>query len=740
MTTMTATKNKPVRVVRRDGVAAIVLNNPPVNALGREVRAALLDALRQVRDDDRVKAAALTGAGKTFCAGADIREFASPPSPPLLPEVAALMDEINKPLAAVIRGAALGGGLELALCCHYRAAFPDAKLGLPEVNLGVIPGAGGTQRLPRLVGAEVALEMIPAGKIVDAQKALALGIVDRVFPKAPTGTREFPESPEPESPESPGFPESPKSEQSESPEEVALQFAQELSDSHSPVRRVSEMPVAEYDPDIFARRRAQLTKRDPGAFAPFRCADAVECAATLPFAEGVKREREMFLACLKTPQRAGLVHAFFAEKRAVKIVGAKRKSGAGETDKEREVKTAAVIGGGRMGAGIAWCLAAAGIPVRMLEASPEALSAGLARARAFGTDAVRRGRMRESDAAKRGEMISGASDFGELSAADLAIEAATEDLDLKRDIFAELNRARKPDAIVATNTSSLDINEMAAFVSRPENFVGMHFFNPAPAMKLLEIARARTTSDATATAAMRVGKTLGKIPVAVGACRGFAGNRMAFAYGREAEFLAEEGAAPEQVDRVLREFGMAMGPLETRDLAGIDNGWNIRRDLWRDLPPDFPRPGALDALYRAGRFGRKSGAGYYRYDSAGGAPLPDPETTRILEEVAAARGIVRRPPDDDEILARCLFALVNEGAKILEEKIAARAGDLDVINIRGFGFPARRGGPMFWADGEGLPQILSRVRAFHQARGAWWTPAPLLIRLAESGGKFSESD
>ena len=693
---MTAEKS-PVKLVRRGEAALIVLDSPPVNALGREVRAALLDALRAFRADDRMKIAALTGAGRNFCAGADIREFSAPPTAPFLPEAAALMDEIEKPLAALIHGAALGGGMELALCCHYRAALPGAKLGLPEVGLGVMPGAGGTQRLPRLIGAGDALEMISAGKIVDAKRALALGIVDRLL--------------------EPGDPES-----------AALAFARILLEENAPVRRVSEMRVADCNPDIFARVRARLKKRDAGAFAPFRCADAVEYATTLPFAEGLKKEREMFLACLKTPQRAGLVHAFFAEKRAVKGAG---KGGAA-------VKSAAVAGGGQMGAGIAWCFAAAGIPVKMLEANPKALAAGMARARAFCEGAVRRGRMRETDAARRMNLISGAESYDELSGADLAIEAVPEDMDLKREVLRGMDRACKPEAILATNTSSLDINALSDFVSRPQNFAGAHFFNPAPAMRLLEAARAKSTSDATMETLTQTARALGKIPVTVGACPGFVGNRMAFAYGREAELLLEEGASPRQVDAVLRKFGMAMGPLETRDLAGVDNGWNIRKLLWRDLPPAFPRPRVLDALYRAGRMGRKSGAGYYRHDPDGAHP--DPEVLRIVEEVSAARGIARRRVDDDEILARCLCALVNEGAKILEEKIAARAGDIDVVHIRGFGFPARRGGPMFWADGEGLEKILAQVRAFHQSLGAWWTPSPLLIRLGESGGKFSQLD
>ena len=702
-TTRAAKKSgAPVRILRRGAVALIVLENPPVNALGREVRAALLAALREFRADDRAKIAALTGAGKTFCAGADIREFSAPPAAPFLPEIAALMDEMEKPLAALIHGAALGGGLELALCCHYRAILPGAKVGLPEVRLGVIPGAGGTQRLPRLIGAEPALEMISAGRIADSERALSLGIADRML--------------EPDSPES-----------------AAHSFAHSLLMESAPVRRVSEMPVAECDPDVFARRRAQLKKRDAGAFAPFRCVDAVECAATLPFAAGLKREREMFLECLRTPQRAGLAHAFFAEKRATR---ATKTDAAGAGAEAREIKSAAVVGGGRMGAGIAVCFAAAGIPVRMAEANPAALRAGLERARLFCEGAVRRGRLSEHEAARRTALISGAADYDELGGADLAVEAATEDLDLKRRIFRKLDRACKPEAILATNTSSLDIHLLSEVVSRPENFAGTHFFNPAPVMKLLEVARTSATSDATMAALLRLGRRLGKVAVAVGACPGFVGNRMSFAYGREAEFLLEEGATPERVDGVLREFGMAMGPLETRDLAGIDNGWNIRRLLWRDLPPEFRRPRALDALYRAGRTGRAGGAGYYRYDSADGAAVSDPETRRILEAVSAARGMARRAVGEEEILQRCLCALVNEGAKILEEGIAPRAGDVDVVQIHGFGFPARRGGPMFWADREGLPKILNRIRAFHESLGAWWVPSPLLVRLAESGGSF----
>ena len=692
-------RGAPVRVSRRGAVAVVALDSPPVNALSRTVRAALLRALLEFRDDDSAKIAALTGVGKAFCAGADIREFSSAPSAPSLPEIAALMDEMEKPLAALLHGAALGGGLELALCCHYRAILPGAKAGLPEVRLGVIPGAGGTQRLPRLIGAEAALEMISAGKVADAERALALGLADKML--------------EPDAPEA-----------------AAYSFAHSLLMEGAPVRRVSESRAAECDAEVFARRRARLKKRDAGAFAPFRCVDAVECATTLPFAEGLRREREMFLECLKTPQRAGLVHAFFAEKRATKT------KTAGAKAKVQEIKSAAVAGGGRMGAGIALCFAAAGIPTRITESNPAALRAGLERARMFCEEAVRRGRLDEADMAGRLAPISGAADYDELGGADLVIEAVTEDLDLKREVFRSLDAACKPGAILATNTSSLDINALSEVVSRPERFAGAHFFNPAPVMRLLEVARARETSEATMSSLLALGRRLGKVAVAVGACPGFVGNRMSFAYGREAEFLLEEGATPERVDGVMRGFGMAMGPLETRDLAGIDNGWNIRGLLWRDLPAEFRRPRVLEALHRAKRLGRESGAGYYRYDGPGGEAASDPAALRIVEEVSAAAGIVRREIGEEEILRRCLCALVNEGAKVLEEGVAARAGDIDVVHVHGFGFPARRGGPMFWAEREGLKKILGQVREFHESLGAWWAPSPLLVRLAESGGSF----
>lgn len=689
----------PARLVRHDDIALIVLDAPPVNALGRSMRAALCAAIEMYQTDDGLKIAVLVGAGKNFSAGADIGEFSAPPSPPLLPDLIAQMDAIDKPLAAMMHGAALGGGLELALGCHYRAVFSGAKLGLPEVNLGIIPGAGGTQRLPRLIGTEAALDMIPTGKVIDAERALALGLIEQIAEAA-------------------------------SAEAAALAFARDLLTRQAPVRRVSALPNPDLPDEASAGCRARLTKRDPDAFAPFRALEAVAHAARLPFDEGLKQERAMFLDCLQTPQRAGLVHAFFAEKRATKAAG----STGGVA-----IEHTAVVGGGRMGAGIAWCFAAAGMPVKILEADPAALEAALTRARGFAEQAVRRGRMREAEALRHAGLIEGATDYAALADADLIIEAVTEDMSIKRSVFGELSRVCKPDAILATNTSSLDLNELANCVASPENFAGMHFFNPAPAMKLLEVASTPATSQAVPGALIRVGRRLGKIPVAVGGSPGFVGNRMAFAYGREAELLLEEGAEPEQVDRVMRGFGMAMGPLETRDLAGIDNGWNIRRLLWRDLPPAFPRPRVLDALHQAKRMGRACGAGYYRYPAEGG-PLPDPETARLLEQVRAQRGITARKVTDDEILMRCLCALVNEGAQILEEGIAARPGDIDTIFIRGFGFPARRGGPMFWADGEGLGRILERVRDFHRSFGAWWTPAPLLVKLGETGGTFAPPD
>lgn len=669
------------------------------------MRAALLDALRGFRDDASARIAVLAGAGKVFCAGADVREFSAPPSSPALPEVAVLLDELTKPTAALLHGAALGGGLELALCCHHRAALPGTTLGLPEVKLGVIPGCGGTQRLPRLIGLEAALELIPAGKTVAAERALELGVVDRLLPTD-------------------------SSDSSAGLEDAAFAFAAALLAEDAAVRRVSAMPAPVGDAESLARCRARLAKRDAGANAPFRAVDAIENAATLSFAEGLRRERAMFLACLQTAERAGLVHNFFAEKRALKAA-------ATAADGAAEIKSAAVVGGGRMGAGIAWCLAAAGIRVKLLEANPTALAAGLARARDCATAAVRRGRLSEAEAARRAALIAGAESYDELGEVDLALEAVTEDLDLKLEVFRRLDGVCRPGTILATNTSSLDLEALAEAAARPEFFAGAHFFNPAPAMKLLEVARARATSPATLAMLLRLGRRLGKIPVTVGACPGLAGNRMAFAYGREAELLAEEGAAPEQVDGALRKFGMAMGPLETRDLAGVDNGWNIRRLWWRDLPPEYPRPRTLDGLYRAGRLGRKSGAGYYRYESPDGPPRSDPAALRIIEQAAAARGAARRRVDDDEIVARCLCALVNEGAKILGEGMAAGAGDLDMIMTRGFGFPARRGGPMFWADAAGLPDILAQVRAFQRTLGAWWTPAPLLARLGENGGTFA---
>ncbi|HYG91366.1 MAG TPA: 3-hydroxyacyl-CoA dehydrogenase NAD-binding domain-containing protein [Azospirillum sp.] len=693
-----------VQYARMGRTGVITVDYPPVNALGIDVRTGLVQALEAGLADGEADVLVLTAAGRSFMAGADIREFGKPSQPPILPDVIARFDASPKPVVAAIHGTALGGGLEVALGCHFRVALRSAKLGLPEVKLGLLPGAGGTQRLPRLVGAAKALDMITSGDPVPAGAALEMGIIDAI-------------------------------DDGDSALEAGLRFAQRVRDEQLPARPVRERTekIAGTEPAVFADYRAGLAKRARQLFSPHRCVDAVEAAVTLPFDEGLKRERELFLACMESPQRAGLIHSFFAEREVAKVPGLPAGTPV------RPVNHVAVIGAGTMGGGIAMCFANVGIPVLLLEVKQEALDKGVAAIRRNYESTARKGKLTQDEVEKRMGLIRPTLSYDDLKDVDLVIEAVFENMAIKKQIFATLDEVCKPGAILATNTSTLDIDEIASATRRPQDVVGMHFFSPANVMKLLENVRGAKTADDVVATVMDISKRIGKVGVLVGVCYGFVGNRMLHQRGREATALVDDGASPQQVDKVLTDFGFPMGQFAMGDLAGIDVGWRIREERRKAGDPDAPEPNWVDKLAEQGRFGQKTGAGIYRYEPGNRTPLPDPEVEALIAAYRAGKGITPREITDQEILERCLYVMVNEGAKILEEGIAARPLDIDVVWIYGYGFPAYRGGPMFWADQVGLRTIHEAVKRYHDTLGGkQWEPSPLLERLALEGKKFSD--
>ena len=692
-----------VTLERKGAIAVVTVNNPPVNALGIAVREGLQNSFKAAEADPEVKAIVLVCEGSTFIAGADIKEFGKPPQAPSLPDVVNGIEAGSKPSVAVIHGTALGGGLEVAVSCHYRIARKDAKVGLPEVKLGLLPGAGGTQRLPRLTGVAKALDMIVSGAPISATEALELGVVDQLIEGDLLS--------------------------------AGLACADQLIAEGKGPRRTGERTDKLEGVDnaaAVAAKRAEIEKKMPGLFSPQRCISAVEAAFTLPLDEGLKRERELFAECLVSPQRAALVHAFFTERLASKV------DGLAKDTPVRDVKSAAVIGGGTMGVGIAMCFANAGIPVKVLEITAEARDKAMQRARDTYGMSVKRGSLNEAALEKRMALISGVTDYADLADVDLVIEAVFEEMSVKQKVFSALDANCKPGAILASNTSSLDLNEIANFTKRPEDVVGLHFFSPANVMRLLEVVRGEKTADDVLATAMAIGKKLKKVAVPVGVCDGFVGNRMVFQYGREAEFLVEEGATPAQVDGALRKFGMAMGPFAMRDLSGLDIGLSIRTRQRQTLPAEFKLPLVLDKMAEAGMLGQKTGKGFYVYEAGSRTPLENPELPAILAAASKEQGIERRELSDEYIIERTIYALINEGAKILEEGIAQRASDIDVIYLNGYGFPAFQGGPMFYADAVGLDVVYAKICEFHEQHGAWWKPAALLEKLAKEGRKFAD--
>jgi len=677
-------------------IAVLSLASPPVNALSLPVRTALMEGLARAAADGTVTALVLTGEEGTFSSGADIKEIASGAAltPPTLRDLQRQMEASRKPLVAAIDGIAFGGGFEIALACHYRTGSRCAKVGLPEVKLGLLPGAGGTQRFTRLAGPAAALEAITSGAPIPAARALELGVLDVVADDAVA---------------------------------AAIELARKAVREHSPLRITSAISehLSEGTPELFSDFRHRISGKSRGQLAPSRIVDSIQAACTLPAEDAFRLERQYFLECRDSPQRQALTHLFFAEREARRIPGLPADT------KPRPLRQAAVIGAGTMGGGIAMSFANAGLPVALLEVSPEALERGLQTIRRNYAASVSRGSLDQARADAALALIRGVSEYEALGEADILIEAVFEDMNVKREVFARLDEVAARHAILASNTSTLDIDAIASSTERPGQVVGTHFFSPANVMRLLENVRGRRTSAETIATVMALGRTLGKIPVLAGNCDGFIGNRMLMFYGSEAEFLLEEGATPEQIDRVMEGFGFAMGPLAVRDLAGNDVGFLIRKG--RKLPADERCSPILERIVEAGRLGQKTNKGFYRYE--GRTRIVDPEVTALIENVSRELGIRRRTIPDEEILDRLLHPLVNEGARILEEGIAIRASDIDVVYVYGYGFPAYKGGPMFWAEQAGLARVVDTMRRLEPTHGARWAPAPLLERLvAEKQG------
>jgi 3-hydroxyacyl-CoA dehydrogenase len=674
-----------------DEIGVVTIDNPPVNALSQAVRQGIHDAI-EVAQTDASKAVLILCAGRTFIAGADIREFGQPPQEPHLPDLCAEIENSSKLVVAALHGTALGGGFEVALSCHYRCAVQTAKVGLPEVKLGLLPGAGGTQRTPRLAGAMAALDLITSGNPVDAERAANLGLVDHLV----DGDLR----------------------------DAALEWCRNLVAKKAPRRRTSELRVESVSDGVLADYRARLARRARGQVAPQKIIECIEAAMTKPFPDGMATERKKFIECMQSPQSAAMRHMFFAEREATKV-----RDLAADTAL-RSIEQVGVIGAGTMGGGIAMNFANAGMQVTLLEVSDEALSNGLQTIDRNYMGGIKRGKLTEAEALERRGRITGTTNYATLADADLVVEAVFESLDLKQDIFAELDAVCKPGAILATNTSYQDVNRIAAATRRPQDVIGLHFFSPAHIMKLLEVVRADETADDVLATCMSLAKKIRKTPVVSGVCYGFIGNRMLGHYGREAQLCVIEGGTPEAVDIALEQWGMAMGPLAVFDLAGLDVGYKARQGLPEDKRGDPRASRVADALVEMGRCGQKTGAGFYRYDPDTRQRSNDPVVHALIEREAAALGVDRRDIDSSEIVDRLIFALINEGMKILDEGIAQRPGDIDVVYVYGYGFPAFRGGPMHYADTVSLDHVLARVQEFQRRFGAEnWTPAPLLERL-----------
>jgi 3-hydroxyacyl-CoA dehydrogenase len=695
-----------VQLTKMDDIAVVTINNPPVNALSAAVSVGIAAAITQIEKDNTVRAVVFIGAGRTFIAGADIKEFGELTSGKIicresLKPLLLRIEDLRTPVVMAIHGTAFGGGLEVAMAGHYRIALPSAQVGQPEVKLGIIPGAAGTQRLPRLAGVAKAVEMCAEGAPVKTEDALKWGILDRLVEGDLLS--------------------------------AALAFAKEVAARPAPKtrERSEKLSTPEQNAPIFAAAREAARKKQRGLLAPLAAIEAIEAATKLPFDRGCQREEELFTNCLFSDQSKALIHAFFGEREVAKIPDVPKETPV------LDVKSVGIVGAGTMGGGIAMVFANAGIPVLLKETDQAALDRGLANIEKNYANSVKRGRFTQQFVDERLKLITPTLDYGEFAGVDMVVEAVFEGMALKKEVFGELNRVCKPGVILATNTSSLDIDEIASATLRPQSVIGTHFFSPANVMRLLEIVRGAATSKEVIATCMQLSKKLGKVGVLVGNCMGFVGNRMFGPYRREAQFLVEEGASIEGVDNALHDFGMAMGPLATGDLAGLDVGWRIRKEFRHLQKPGVRQAFIEDRLCELGRFGQKTGTGWYKYDE-NRKPSPDPQVADLIRQWTSAVGIPQRQISAEEIVERCIFTLVNEGARLLEEGIALRAVDIDIIYLNGYGFPAYRGGPMWYADTVGLKKVCERIREFQQRFGSWWEPAPLLQRLAGQGKTFAE--
>jgi len=684
-------------------IAVIRLDNPPVNGLGLELRRGIVDGIVRAEADDAVKAVVLIGSDRAFSGGADISEFGTDraAAEPNLITVINYVETSRKPVIAAISGACMGGGLELALGCHYRVARPDAQIALPEVKLGLLPGAGGTQRLPRVIGAEHAVNMIVSGSVVPAKQFEGSALFDEIVDGDLL--------------------------------DAAIACANKVISENLPLKKVRDLKAEHPNPEgffMFTRNTVRAMARNYPA--PLKCVDAVKAAVTLPFDKGMEVEREAFVNLMQTPESRALRHAFFSERLTSKIADVPSDT------PTRDIKAVGVIGGGTMGTGISINFLNAGIPVTLVEMKQEGLDRGVAAIRKVYEGRVKKGRMSEDDAETRMALLTPSLSYDDLGKVDLVIEAVFEEMGAKQSVFEKLDEVCKPGAILASNTSTLDLNRIASFTRRPEDVIGLHFFSPANIMKLLEVVRGEKTAKDVLATAMKLAKAIKKTAVVSGVCDGFIGNRMINQYQREALLMLEEGASVQQIDKAIEKFGFAMGPLRMADLAGGDIGWAIRKRQYQENP-DMVRMVVADRLCEMGRYGQKTGAGFYRYEPGNRNALPDPEVDRVVDEVRAELGITPRKISNQEIVERCVYALVNEGARILDEGIAQRASDIDMVYLAGYGFPVFRGGPMHYAEEVGLPNVVRAMQAFTEDRHTqpgFWEPAALLARRAKEGKGF----
>ena len=695
-----------VRFENVDGIGVITVDNPPVNALSPGVPEGIVENVERGNANPAIQAMVLIGAGRSFIAGADIRQFGTnrpPPVPGRRPHQ--ILDASAKPVVAAIHGYALGGGLEIALSAHYRIAVPSAKVGLPEVLIGILPGSGGTQRLPRLIGPKAAMEMIVSGRHVPAEEAKRLGVVDELV------------------------------EESGDLRAAAIAMARRVTDVR-PLPRIRDrdekLAEAKADPGIFDAMRKSIARRARNQKAPYNCIAAVEAACSLPFEDGIRRERELFDELENSAEARALRYAFFAEREVAKLPDIPRDTPL------RPIKTAAIVGAGTMGGGIAMSFAEFGFPVKLLEASPEALDRGIARIRGNYETSVRRGSLSEAEMNRRMALIEPVTSYDDIAQCDVVIEAVFERIPVKEEVFKKLDEVMKPGALLYTNTSGIDIDIMANATKRPQDVAGTHFFAPANVMKLFEAVKGAKSAPDTLATAMDLGRKIGKISAMAGNGDGFVANRSRTPFGTEMNIMVEEGALPEQVDKVMVDFGYPIGPFATADLSGLDIGYDSRQRRAAENP-NYRKMPIADAIVEMGRLGQKTGAGWFRYEKGDRTPQPDPEVARLIKEKAAEMGVEQRSFTDEEILRRLLFASVNEACKILEEGKAYRASDIDVMWLNGFGFPRYRGGLMYWADGIGVAEVYRQIQAWHQQYGERWAPSALLRRLAETGTSLREA-